>query len=266
MAEIKQAKARELCSASELRLVEASRRQEIGQLSEAQLKRNVARARKLRDKWRDLAARQTRQVQQQQRSRVTDRNARSAEKQAIFDEVLARFEARLEKVSSGAAAPGTRQAAARPSKRKRTLRHRETRAAVRGALEEERARLAEESGSAASTKGARRKKAARKTAQGTVKKTAKKTAKKAAKKAAGKAAGKTAKKGGAKAVARKVSKKVVAPPPTEAAEKPLERSRQRKAATAGKQQRLQTSGVYSRVRGHVSARGRRSQSRRDSRG
>ena len=253
MAEIRLATARELCTAAELRFVEASRRQEIGKLSESQLKRNVAQVRRLRDKWRDLATRQTRQVQQQQRSRVTDRNARSDEKRQLFDEVLARFEARLEKVASGRASAGEKSSVARPSKRKRTRAHRETRAAVRGALEQERAKLAE-AASDAPAKTPRRKKAVRKAVPGTVKKATRKAAKKVAKKAA------------ARATKKAVAKKAKSPPPTAAGEKLLDRARQQSAATAGKQQRLKTSGVHSRVRGHVSARGKRSQSRRDSRG
>src|SRR5690606_36367487 len=91
MSRINVSKARELCTAAELRLVEASAPKSLAKLDEAELKKNVERARKLRDKWRDQATRQRREVQQAQAARTTDKTARSQEKTQLFAEVLTRF-------------------------------------------------------------------------------------------------------------------------------------------------------------------------------
>jgi hypothetical protein len=274
MADTLMSKARELCTASELGLVAASRPTQLARLSQPELKRKIFRARTLRDKWRDLATRQRRGAQSRQAARVTDKNARSGEKHVLFAEVLARFEAQWEKVSSGAAGGGAGKgdAASRPPKQKRAKIHRRARAEVRAGMEEERARRAARSApparkvaaAPASAAGEAASDASAPAAKPRKKKPARRPAKKASKTAA-QAAAKSGKK--VKASGKKAKKKPSRPPATAEVESPLNTSRgkQLAAVTAAKRDRLKRSGVQSRIRGHVSARGKRSQSRRDSR-
>ena len=91
---------------AELGVVMGSRPDAIETLSADQLKKNVASARRLRDKWRDLATEQRRETQQAQKSRVTDKNARSGEKAALFAHVLKRYEDQLKRVEASGATGG----------------------------------------------------------------------------------------------------------------------------------------------------------------
>jgi hypothetical protein len=137
---ISMARAKALCNASELSLVRASTRTEIGKLSATRLKQKVARARSLRDKWSDQSRNQRRATQSAQRSRPTDANARSGEKAEIFAAALAQFESRLAKLESAGkvASPAIKKLAPRA----RSAKHRAARADIRGELKEERLELA----------------------------------------------------------------------------------------------------------------------------
>jgi hypothetical protein len=242
-------KARELCNKSEWELVKASKRDEIGQLTEAQLKRHVARARTMRDKWRDQAVTQRRKTQQEQQARTTSANARSAEKAEIFDDVLARFEKQLQRVAASSSSTSGGSARKSPPKRVRSEEHRASRAQVRKKLATKRAKLDEQKvleSSAAAESPASEGAATEQSVSPTLKKKVKKVAKKGTKKAQ---------------LARKASKKK-----TPVKSDTLNRSSQRSAKTAAKSAKLTKSGVTTRTRGHVSARGKRSQARRDSRG
>lgn len=97
---ISSARAKTLCNASELGLVKSSTRRESGMMTIEQLRKALARARKLRDKWRDQAAKQRRSSQRKQGARATDANARSKEKAELFGEVVNRFTAQLEKIET----------------------------------------------------------------------------------------------------------------------------------------------------------------------
>jgi hypothetical protein len=97
-------RARELCTAAELRFVESSRGRALAKATEAQLKKKIALARDLRDKWRDAFTRQRRRVKREGFS-TTKGNVRSQQKSELFAEVLARFEAQLKKVAAPPAAP-----------------------------------------------------------------------------------------------------------------------------------------------------------------
>jgi hypothetical protein len=142
MATIRLSDARELCTDAEFRLVESASRKQIGTHSAAQLKRKVDQARKLRDKWQDLATQQRRETQQQQGARVTDKNARSRKKSELFAEVLSRFEEQLKKADASAGAGGAgSKTAAKPSKRKRAEQHRATRSQTKKQLDEQRSTL-----------------------------------------------------------------------------------------------------------------------------
>jgi hypothetical protein len=238
-------KAKELCNKSEWELVEASKRDAISTLNETQLKRHVARARKLRDKWRDQAVTQRRKTQQAQNARTTSANARSAEKTEIFDEVLSRFEKRLAKVAGSADSSATPTPKKTPPRRVRADEHRATRSTVRKKLASKRAKLDEKS--VLESSGASPASAAGETpVSPTLKKKVKKVAKKGTKKASP-----ASKRAAKKRVSAKSAK--------------LDRASQRSAKTAAKGARLDKSGVNTRTRGHVSARGKRSQARRDRR-
>jgi hypothetical protein len=133
------AQAKSLCTASELTLVKASTRNEIGRFSVVQIRQKVDRARKLRDKWRDQSRSQRRAAQSAQRSRQTGANARSAEKAELFGEVLARFEAKLGSLK--AEGQKSRPAPKRLPTRARSATHRADRADIRAELKEERSAM-----------------------------------------------------------------------------------------------------------------------------
>jgi len=95
--------ARTLCSPAEYALFAASLADRIGELSVSQLKGKRERARKLRDKYRDLEKRQrlaNRQRTGSKKGEGPGTNARTAEKAKLFTEALERFSARLEKMDS----------------------------------------------------------------------------------------------------------------------------------------------------------------------
>jgi hypothetical protein len=64
---------------------------------------------------------------------------------------------------------------------------------------------------------------------------------------------------------KSATKKPPAAVPPEIPAMPLKGKKQLDATTAAKEARIQASGLTTRTRGHVSARGKRSQTRRDSR-
>jgi hypothetical protein len=128
---ITSSKAKAICTASEFSLVAISGKEQIKQLSAPQLHRKTALARKLRDKWRDQAAKQRRAARAKNGARQTSGNSRSAEKAALFDEVLSRFETEIAK----------RARKAVPLKVK-LKGHRADRAEIRGAFKEKRLELA----------------------------------------------------------------------------------------------------------------------------
>lgn len=125
------ARAKALCSGAELALVKASSKQEIGTHTAARLKQKQARARKLRDKWRDQVAAQKRQGKAGAAGAADNKN--SAEKAALFDEVVARFTAQLEKAEGEGKTPGP-MGRRRSTKTTRSKTHRASRAEVRGEL------------------------------------------------------------------------------------------------------------------------------------
>lgn len=88
---------RELCDAKEFRVVASSRGTALETAGEAGLKKNMALARKFRDKWRDVFARQRRRSHKELGFRTTQGSLRSREKSELFEEVFARLEAQLNK-------------------------------------------------------------------------------------------------------------------------------------------------------------------------
>lgn len=132
---ISMVRAKALCSASELELVQASTRREIGSLSAAKLRQAETRARKLRDKWRDQVASQRRASKSKAGARDTAENKRSAEKAELFDEVLGRFTAQLAKVEAKGEVVGP-MGRRRSTRTARARTHRAARAEVRSELAE----------------------------------------------------------------------------------------------------------------------------------
>lgn len=105
--------ARKLLTAAELPVFEASRAQPIKELTAAQLRGKVSRARTLRDKYRDLYRRQTvatRAAPARQRSAVGADNERTQHKAELFAQVLARFEERQQYLESKTAAAPAKKA------------------------------------------------------------------------------------------------------------------------------------------------------------
>ena len=97
--------ARPLCSDAEYQLFTASLADEIGALTPAQLRSKIQRARKLRDKYRDLEKRQrlaNRSRTGTKKGNRPDTNARTADKAKLFGEALARFEAKAAKLAAAA--------------------------------------------------------------------------------------------------------------------------------------------------------------------
>jgi hypothetical protein len=105
--------ARELTTRSELDLVSASYSDAIGKLSKRDLKSNIARARRLRDKQRDLLRRQRLASRARTGTKHGSRpgsNARTAQKAALFDEALSRFTQRLEAAEAAERAKARKKA------------------------------------------------------------------------------------------------------------------------------------------------------------
>jgi hypothetical protein len=116
--------ARKLLSSAEFELFEASRRDGICLLSAAELKRKVERTRRLRDKYRDLYKRQRlamRELTGTKRGNSGVANARTKEKAAIFQDLLARFQVRYDRVT--ALPKPTAKKAARKTVKKASVAH-----------------------------------------------------------------------------------------------------------------------------------------------
>ncbi len=241
-----------LCTDSELALVKSSRNPELRRLTLAQTKQFSQRARKLFDKWQGQSRSQSRA--QSRQVGFPDQETNTQLKAQIFEEALAAFESQREKLSAAAEGEVAKKAAAK-SKKLRAVEHRAARASVRATLSQQAADL-------------------------NTKSLARKAAKKAARTSAAKvtealpetveaapATQTKTKRAGAKVVKRqpaetptKKSSKAQRPIPT-----PATKTLQKKqtAETNAKQARVARSGLTTRVRGHVSARGKRAQARRD---
>jgi hypothetical protein len=97
------AQAAKLLSATEMTLFVAAQRDGIGKLSSRALQSKIERARRLRDKYRDLFTRQrlaTRARTGTKPGRSGAANERTEAKAKLFDELVTRFAARLEHVEA----------------------------------------------------------------------------------------------------------------------------------------------------------------------
>jgi hypothetical protein len=255
---IRMSEVKSLCTPQEIALVEASRKPQLEALSAGQLRQQAARARKLADKWRDLSRSQSRAHGRQ--VGVSKDESRSTRKEEILREALASFEARLAKIAPEGAAKVT------PGQPKpvRAQEHRASRAETRKVLRKEKLAL--------NRKGA----AAKPAASGAAAAKSAAVAAPAAARTSKKAAAAKAKPAAAKPK-RKVGRKhatapaALVPPLISKQSQQLSPrgvvstspAKQRAAVTAAKQVRIAKSGLTTRMRGHVSARGRRVQKRRD---
>jgi hypothetical protein len=261
MARITISEARKICTQAELGLLMACRPKAIEKLTVDELKSAVTNARRLRNKWRDVATEQRRTTQRRQKARTTDANARSGEKAAIFADALKKFEGQLKvaEAGGGPTKPAKRTGEKKPSKAERGQSHREVRAIARGYLKAAKHEMNVSAGTAKGTKKkAAKKPAAIATTGASTTGTAQKKGAAAAKKAVAKVA--------AKPAAKKTAKKKVAKAPKKAGRVSKDAGKQLTATTAAKKSRIKASGLLARGRGHVVARGRRAQGKRDSRG
>ncbi len=95
--------AKQLCTKTEQTLFTESLARNVKRFDENALRSRIARSRKLRDKYRQLADRQDREArgkQTPQRSRPAQGSAATRKKQQLFAESLERFEKRLTMLSS----------------------------------------------------------------------------------------------------------------------------------------------------------------------
>ncbi len=240
------ANAKSLCTTTELRLINSSHGPALEKLDQAGLKKKIVLARELRDKWKDVFTRQRRDVQQKEAARVNDKNERSLEKSQLFGNALARFEEQLKKViANPSSVAGARKSTPpAPTKEQRVRAQRVVRARTKEQLKD--------------LLPASPKKAvvAKAVATPVPAAPAKKTAAPAVK----------AKALPKKSVATKkaVKKPVGAPSTLAKAKGPKSAAAPTKSASvAAKQTRIKMSGKDSRVKGHVSASGKRNQARRD---
>lgn len=235
-------------SAAESRLVASSRGEALKAASPAELRRTIARARALRDKWRDVHASQRRGTQQALRGRGSAAaNVRSREKRELFAKVLQRLEARLARVeaSPGRGAGGGARPAGTP-KATRARTHR------RGRAQAKRKLAAKVAGRAsAQTRAAQARRPPLQTRL--VLPPASREAGAATASGAARKATKTAK--------AKAGKKKVAARGWTTTARAADQS-----ATASTRYRMAVSGRTTRGQAHVAARGRRQQARRDRRG
>lgn len=105
--------ARPLCTDTEYALFTASLADAITDLTPAQLRSKLERARRARDKYRDLVKRQrlaNRTRTGTNKGNRPETNARTAEKAQLFAEALARFETRASKLAAAAEREANREA------------------------------------------------------------------------------------------------------------------------------------------------------------
>ena len=240
------AKAKSLCTTTELRLINSSHGPALEKYDASGLKKKIVLARELRDKWNDVFTRQRREVQKKEAARVNDKNERSQEKSQLFANALARFEEQLKKVVANPSLfTGVKKSAVPAATKAQRVR---TQRVVRARTKEQLKDLIP----ASPKKAVVVKKVASPAPVAPTKKTAALPVKPKA------AAKKSVK-------AKKAVKKPVGAPSTLAKAKgPKTAAAPTKSASAvAKQTRIKMSGKDSRVRGHVSASGKRNQARRD---
>lgn len=121
--------AKAICTAAEYDLIRDAAPPRITQHTPSQLRGLVARARRLRDKYRDLANRQRREARGKAAPRGANpsgRNENTIKKLKLFEQALTRFQAKLDKLAvgskaekkaAGAKKAGVKKSGARGSKK-----------------------------------------------------------------------------------------------------------------------------------------------------
>lgn len=256
------AKVKSVCTAAEVELIKASRGAELKKLTLAEVRQQAKRARNLLEKSQKLGRTQARPNAKVSVGATPDRTKL---KEEIFRDALAAFEAQVEKLE---AAGASKKAPKRATKAKRAVGHRADRAAVRSELTEEKRTINKKK---AAKKKVAKKKSAKSPAPADVSTPASETTKgkKATKKKVAKRAVKKK-----KVAKKKVAKKTTSKDPNiavtskrkakGAAALHADATSQLEVQAAAKQNRLDKSGLTSRLRGHVSAQTRRNQARRQS--
>ena len=269
--------AKALCTADEFKLYEAAQPKKLATLSAVQLRGLVSRSRTPRDKWRDLARGQRRSSQAAKGRRQTEQNARSDAKAQLFAETHQIFADKLKAVEQGQVKvpAGTKPLAVKRADRRIVTRA--VRSVVKDQLDRTSRKINRSSSSRRSTKAAPGAKSI------PVVETAVPAATAPAKKPAAKK--KVVKKSSLPALTKARKKKlaelaqVPAPQPAgtpggskrrrtpaaSAETKSITASRNRPAKAKASESRIARGGG-TRVKGHVSAAGKRSQARRDSKG
>jgi len=253
------AEAKSICTKGEFAVLQASQGPALDKLSAAQLKRHAMQSRKLLDKWSDKSRSQARTSSR--KAGFPDLDTRSAAKNGMFREALQIFEGRLKAVeaATGASVPKPKKA-------------RVARAATRTSL----GGIAKSLSSPSPAKTAAPRAAPKKTAKKKAAKAAPAAAPKAAAKAAPKAAKKATKKAPkkSKAVARAAAASVTrasaagtkSAKPAAGLHEPTSIASQQKGAISRGKGPRHTPGYSRNIAGHVSARGKRSQAKRDKKG
>lgn len=117
---LSRATARKLCTATECRLIEESFPKKAAKLTAGAIRRRIARARRLRDKYRKQATDRARTArgktgrQRKTPARAGDSAETKQKKQRLFSETMARFEKRLSSLDGE-----TRRGRRTPAKRTR---------------------------------------------------------------------------------------------------------------------------------------------------
>jgi hypothetical protein len=242
------AKVKALCSSTEAELVRNSRPPQIKSLSLAEVKAAKARARKLADKWQGQLHKQARAKKGAKGVSASDANTQL--KAEIFREALNAYEARQAELEAKGAKPTSSKKT--PTKKARAASHRGARAAIRDEL----ALVGD-----VLNRGA---KMVKNTVLNAAASMSHRNANPGPTAGAPASAAEAATSEQVKKAAKPAKKVKKAAPPAKAGLAKPSKAKQVKVTAKAKQTRLATSGKTTRMMGHVSARGKRTQARRDS--
>lgn len=251
---------RELCTAKEWALIQASQPGAIEKLSSQQLKTHAANAQKLVAKWQDLSRSQDRS--ESRKSGSPNPQSRSHEKHDAFKSALAAFQARMTLSSATASNSGAKS---KPTAKARSVAARSSRRATRKSLGHaaetlnKPSRVASKPAPATKSAAASDPVAAKKVA-------AKKPAKKAAPKSAASKLAVQRKKRSAALAAAPATQPPKAVKPPKAIKVQATPAKQASLAGKVKSTRAAIAIRTNKIAGHVSGKGKRAQGKRDARG
>lgn len=289
--------AKALCTADEFKIYELSQPAKLKKLTQVELRDLIVRSRTLRKKWTDLSRGQRRASQAAKGGRQNDENARSKRKAELFSEVHNSFVNYLEKVKSGEAELPTGKKPPQVPRQDRKIVNRAVRSITQDQLDQVKGKI-NRSNRASEGTTVKKAKPKSKSATGAARTTKKASSVKSASSSG--ATKKTAVKSRAAASspAKKKSAKLKRPALTAARKKAFAKRAEIVSATAPKKlvsskanrgpevDQISKAGVSARnrsphakatatrvarggatrIQGHVSAKGKRSQARRDKKG